>query len=56
MPAIVKAILATLFTLVLIMVLAAVEVVYTHGAITVGLMVCCVVGALGLLFYTIFDA
>lgn len=55
MSAATKAVIATVLTLVLIVVLAVVEAEYTHGAITVGLMVTCVVGAIGLLFYVAFD-
>lgn len=56
MSAAIKAVLATLVTLILSIVLVAVEVAYTHGAITVGLLGCCLVGAIGLLFYVIFDS
>lgn len=55
MSAAIKAVLATILTVVLIVVLALVEVAYTHGAITVSLMAVCVLGAIGLLFYAIFD-
>lgn len=51
----VKAILATFATLIGIFVLAFVEVEYTHGAITVGLMICVVIAALYLMYLAVFD-
>lgn len=53
---VIKSLLATIITLFLIMLLAVVEVEYTHGLITIGLMVACVIGAMTLLFMVIFDS
>lgn len=55
MSAAIKAVLATILAFVLILMLSYVELNYTHGAITVVGMVLCLVVAVFLLFYVIFD-
>lgn len=55
MSAAVKAVIATILTIVFIVALAYVEEVYTHGAITLGILCGCFIVMIGLVFYTIFS-
>lgn len=56
MSAAVKAALATILIAVLICVLAYVETVYTHGLLTLILMVMTLLGAIFVVLYIVFDS
>lgn len=56
MSAAVKAALATILIVVLICVLAYVETVYTHGLLTLILMVMTLLGAIFMVLYIVFDS